>query len=162
MSEWCPIHDGKYEVSDEGQIRNRATGRMLTARPWNGYLKISLGGHKGRMYYVHRLVAMSFIGQPPTPRHEVNHKNGIRDDCRVANLEWVTRSENNKHSYKYLNRARQQGERCGRAILTDLAVRKIRAFWKLGFMQKDIAAAFGVARPTVWHIIHGKRWAHLG
>jgi hypothetical protein len=58
---------------------------------------INANGRKG--YLVHRLVAETLI-----PNHDnkqfVNHKNMIRNDNRIDNLEWVTNSENIIHSYK--------------------------------------------------------------
>lgn len=52
---------------------------------------------------VHRLVARGYAPNPDNKR-EVNHKNGVRGDCRASNLEWVTPSENIRHSYKELGR----------------------------------------------------------
>jgi hypothetical protein len=53
------------------------------------------------------------------------------------------------------------GERNGRSRLTPDDVRRIRAMRAGGAMYKDIASAFGVATPTVQHIVSGKNWSHV-
>lgn len=57
----------------------------------------------GKHCYIHRLVASAFIPNYKNKR-TVNHKNGIKSDNMVGNLEWATDSENNKHSYEVLKR----------------------------------------------------------
>lgn len=52
---------------------------------------------------LHRLVALAFIPNPLS-KPDINHKNGIKTDNNLTNLEWVTESENSIHSYKILGR----------------------------------------------------------
>lgn len=103
-----------YEVSNLGNVRSnkRATPRLL--KPFKRgsthkeeeskgfYLAVRML-HNGveQDYGVHRLVAMAFI---PNPLNlpQVNHKNGIRNDNRVENLEWCDNSYNIWHSYNIL------------------------------------------------------------
>lgn len=99
---WLPVtgFEGLYEVSDLGNVRSLLSGKVL--RPVlhsAGYLQVSL---KRRWYYVHRLVAAAFVAGDNSL--QVNHRNGRRDDNRASNLEWVTCSENHKHSYRELSR----------------------------------------------------------
>lgn len=95
-----PGHAG-YQVSDTGQVRNSRTGHVLKPQAYpNEYVGVQLG--KGPRYLVHRLVAIAFI--PGDQALQVNHKNGKRDDNRAINLEWVSCSENHRHSYRELSR----------------------------------------------------------
>lgn len=66
-----------------------------------GYYQVRLRDENNiaRTYSVHRLVAQTFIPNPEN-KATVNHKNGIKTDNRVDNLEWATYSENNVHAYQ--------------------------------------------------------------
>lgn len=95
------IVNGLYSVSDKGRVRNNRTGYILKPTPFNhGYMKVNLKVEGTSItQQVHRLVAMAFIPNPEN-KPEVNHKNGIHDDNRVENLEWVTGEENRNHAYE--------------------------------------------------------------
>ena len=81
-----------YSVSTEGRVRNDKTRRILKPRQRpNGYFIVEL---LGKDFYIHRLVAIAFI---PNPNNYpvVNHKNEVKNDNHVENLEWCTVSYNN-------------------------------------------------------------------
>jgi len=101
QEEWRPVPDfPRYEVSSMGRFRNRWTGQYLGGTTvHNGYLHIGLfrnGRQETRL--AHRLVAAAFLEQPSPAHSDVNHKNKVRVDNRVSNLEWATRSQNSKHA----------------------------------------------------------------
>lgn len=102
VEKWVILNEpyDKYAVSDLGQIKNIKTGKILAQhlRPNDGYLQVTLwNNNKGKNFTVHRLVALNFLDNTEKKR-DVNHKNGIKTDNRLENLEWCTPSENNYHA----------------------------------------------------------------
>ena len=120
VEEWVAIkgYEGLYEVSSLGRVKslsrpidrnNTLIGehtidlkeRILKPKI-KKYASVCLFANTNRKYKsVHRLVMESFIDNIDN-KPEVNHRNGIKTDNRLANLEWSTRSENSKHRHNVL------------------------------------------------------------
>lgn len=86
-----PIFNGLYIVSDDGMLFSTRRNKYLkpaTDRYGYFYYVISIEGVRFTLK-AHRLVAEAFIPNPEN-KPTVNHKNGIRNDNRVSNLEWAT------------------------------------------------------------------------
>ena len=102
-----PSYKGYYMASNMGRIKSLRNNKILAQNYQNGgYLTVSLsvnGRHK--VCTVHRLVAMAFIDNPSGYR-DVNHKDGRKDNNNISNLEWVSHSDNIKHSYIQLKQRR--------------------------------------------------------
>ena len=99
----CEVPYTRYEVSNQGRVRNAHTDKVLRPRKRpNGYLDLMLN-YKGqaKRCYVHKLVATAFV-EGWREGLEVNHKNGVKTDNRAENLEWVTASENQRHAHDVL------------------------------------------------------------
>ena len=91
-------YDGMYQVSDLGRVRSLKYGKVRVLRfgkNHKGYLQISLyKDRKIKRFYVHRLVANAFIPNSDENKTQINHKNEIKSDNRVSNLEYCTASYN--------------------------------------------------------------------
>lgn len=97
-------YEGIYMIDITGRIKNIKTQRILKPELSKGYLRVTLSKNgKTKRYLLHRLVAFNFIKNPLNKKY-INHKDGIKTNNHVMNLEWVTASENEKHSYSVLNK----------------------------------------------------------
>ncbi len=99
----CEVPYTRYEVSNQGRVRNAHTDKVLRPRKHCcGYLHVDLH-YKGqrKTCLVHKLVATAFV-EGWREGLEVNHKNGVKTDNRAENLEWVTASENHQHAHDVL------------------------------------------------------------
>jgi hypothetical protein len=104
-------YDGVYQVSNLGRVKSLQRAiktpsgagcskeRILAlVTHKQGYKKAQFSKNcKNKAMFVHRLVAIAFIPNPNSFK-EINHKNGIKDDNRICNLEWCNGSHNVRHA----------------------------------------------------------------
>ena len=95
---WKKIkRNNNYSINRDGQIRNDVTFdiKLPHINKQNGYLTVDLyDGNKRTKYAVHRLLAEAFTPNPDN-KPCVDHKDGNRQNNKLANLRWATYSENN-------------------------------------------------------------------
>jgi hypothetical protein len=161
--QWKPVAGFTgYEVSDQGRVRSFKSGKakILKQIKCKGYSYVNLY-KKGKKHFksVHRLVAEAFLGIPEV-KLEVNHKNGLKTDNRLSNLEWVTPLENMIHAVE-TGLIDQKGEKNTQAKLSNEEVLQIRDMLDAGLPQKEIAEIFNIRQSTVSRIKTGRRWTHL-
>jgi hypothetical protein len=145
-----------YEASSAGQIRNIATGNVLTpCLSSKGYLKTNLQlDGMPKHILVHRVVMAAFHG---TSELQVNHKNGVKHDNRLENLEYATQSENVVHAFRQGAYTRK-GEQNPSAKLDWDKVDAIRAAYKNGAAIKQLMAAYGVGHSAIYNIVTNRKW----
>lgn len=162
-----PCYEGFYKISNKGRVLSLSrhgvkVDRILKNRISHGYLNVILYKNKNKkMHLIHRLIAISFITNPEN-KPQINHKNGIRTDNSIDNLEWTTQSENMLHAYKiglqkFHGKPMPRGENCCRSKLTDLQVNEIRNKYKKGQIRYiDLAKEYKVSDRQIGYIINNK------
>lgn len=117
---------------------------------------------KQKRYQFHRLVLLAFKGLPTKDRYHVNHKNFIRDDNRLENLEYVSPMENIRYSRKAGRYPDNRGEKSSRHKFNKEQILGIRNFFtRYGYRRGDIsmlAEIYGVRHGIIANIIDGKSY----
>lgn len=154
---WKPIRGLEYyfQVSNHGRIKSRF--KILKPRPLRGYLYIIIEVSDGEFRFrrnipVHRLVAQEFI-ENRLERKEVNHKDGIKTNNNASNLEWMSRSENQRHAFALgLHKIPR-----GRMKFTREQIEEVFSLRKKDWKHKEIAKHLGMGVSTVTHLLLGTR-----
>lgn len=171
---WKPVrgYEGLYEISSEGRVKSldkmRISGRYKILMKYNerilkpgrnaqGYLKVDLSKNgKSRTFRVNRLVLTAFKGVSDL---EGNHIDGDKENNRLENLEYATRSQNQLHAYRTGLQSRK-GEKHHLAKLNNAIVKNIREN-KYGLTAKEFAACLGVGYKTICNVINKTAWRHI-
>ena len=162
MSEFRPIigWEGFYEINNIGDVISLYRGkRKIRAQRFDkdGYKLITLKCKaRQQTIKVHREVMAAFIGPCPAG-FEVNHKNLIRHDNRIENLEYSTKSSNQLHAWA---NGRPRSVSPFTKLNDDLA-RIIKAEYLATRALTATAKKYGMSRNAVWLLGTGKTWAHL-
>ena len=162
---WRPVPGyGNYEVSTFGRVKSvdhvdsmgrKHEGKILkqVSDGKGNYLYVtlcsSLGPHKEA---VHRIVASAFINNTEG-YNEINHIDQDKMNNAVWNLEWCSRSYNNRYG------GRVNGEKNPQAKLKEHEARYIKEHPEEG--TAALSKKFGISLAQTSAIIHGKRWAWL-
>lgn len=98
-----------YQVSNYGRIKTKYLNEEILLRhcvnPGSGRLQVVLSkDNKSKTYQIARLVGFAFCEGHDENHNTINHKDGDITNNKSSNLEWVSQSENNFHSYRELNR----------------------------------------------------------
>ena len=151
-----------YYVDTEGRVWTNKSGEMKERKPKKtkkGYLQIGLWkNNKQKTAKVHRLVAMTFLDNPEN-YEQVNHKNGIKTDNRLENLEWCSPSQNIEHALT--EHLFSKGSKHYKSVFTEQDVLDIIKRLEKGERQIDIAREYKVSRSAIWGIKYKINWKHL-
>lgn len=152
-----------YAVDNQGNVfsfpkKTRKGIRVLKYNIVNhGYAMVDLcKDGRVKRFLVHRLIAETLLPNPNN-KPQVNHKNGNKLDNRIENLEWNTRSENQKHAIEIGLRS-AKGEKNSQSKLTRQEVLDIRKSKDKGSL---LAKKYNISHPTICDIRKGRSWTHV-
>ena len=136
-----------YEVSEDGDIRNSRTGRILKIHTNNnGYMQVCLRKDKHQVTRsLHRLVADAFF-DGENYMLDVNHKDGNKQNNHVGNLEFCTRKENIRHAFDTGLKAPSRQKKV-RVIETGMVYESIR----------ECARQIGVNQSIICQCLNGRQ-----
>jgi len=98
-----PWFEWLYAVTEDGKIwsypkKTQKSWKFLSICNKEWYSIVFLSANSRKTFYLHRILAECFLPNPENKPH-INHKNWIKNDNRINNLEWCTASENMQHAH---------------------------------------------------------------
>lgn len=164
IEEWKTITDfPKYQISSFGRVKSFHQSKLGKIRKLanhrQGYIEVILKSNssKGKVFKVHRLVALHFISNPKN-KSEVNHKDGNKRNNHIDNLIWATRNENQQHAFNTGLQIGLKGELNPASKLTNKDIINIRSS---NLKQIDLIKLYGLGKSAIQNIRHKKSWKHI-
>lgn len=154
-----PGYEGHYAATEDGRVWSYKNSLFRKYSFSRGYAVVPLSkeGHI-KTCRVNRLIAKTFIPNPEN-KGEVNHKNGIKNDDRVENLEWVTPKENMQHALA--NGLVAVGSKSSSSKRTEQEILEIRKLHREGLGYRKIGRLFSMRPQSVKGIVKRVSWKHL-
>lgn len=175
VEEWRHYTEDRWEkgygiaVSSKGRVMNfvqNKNGRILKGSSINGYMSVNIRLKSGKRqnFYMHKIMALAFLEKPDDAIFVI-HKNHVKMDNHLNNLDWVNRKQWEKHQSKNPKViARRKG--------------KIRTYSKLSFAEATVlkrklldpnrrtrlrvlAKQFGVSEMQLHRIKTGENWGDI-
>lgn len=170
IEEWrdVPGYEGLYKISNKGMLirfehwstkgRYYPESHPYKFKNYKGYIQTYLyKDGKRKTTTIHRLIAQAFIPNPEN-KDQINHKNGIKDDNRIENIEWCNQSENMRHAFDTGLKEGMPGEKNGRATLSQEAVDLIKSRYNSGEKITDISRELNINLGKLRTILYGFSW----
>lgn len=176
-------YEGFYQISNLGRVKSLQRGHFVNDKRGRfypriqkeiilrnltnsvGYVQVNLHKNgKCKIHSNHRLVATHFLPNLENKK-QVNHKNGIKSDSRLENLEWCTASENGLHGYRVLGHIAWQKGNTGKNTPTAKQViqktleGEVVKVWDCA---SDAVREFGFDSGSITRVCQGKSKYHKG
>lgn len=128
-----------------------------------GYKSVAINVNSNKKCIrIHRILADLFIPRDKNRKLEVNHKDGVKLNNDISNLEWVTHGENVIHAEKMGLFRHPKGEEQINAKLTEKDVIEIREQYHLHNKSAySISRERGINESHIWSIVNNVWWKHI-
>ena len=139
-----------FKVDDNGNVYGKRGKVLKGCIDRCGYKEVclSLKG-KQKNILVHRSILKTFNPCDNMDNLDVNHINGDKTDNRLINLEWCTRSENIKHSYKNKLQDNATNQYGNFKVVSDEEIKLMIQLRNEGMTQKEISNIVGYSIKTI-------------
>lgn len=161
MEEW-KLHKSGYKVSNYGNVKSQRLFRdgyrnMKFGKNHKGYYHVNI---YGKSTFVHKLVVETFIGEIPK-RMQINHKDGIKTNNKLENLEIVTPSQNRQHAFNTGLQRGSCGEKHSCAKLKEKHILNIYFLIDQGLTNRQISEQTKLTMGYINQIRKGEKWNYL-
>ena len=172
---WVPVigYEKYYNISNFGRLKRLCRTVLLKdgrikilpdriSHPYldkkYGYPSFHLIGDdkSKRNNFVHRLIAIHFIPNPENKPY-VNHKDGIKTNIKIENLEWVTNSENIIHAFENGLKKQRTCEAASQTKTTNKELAEILRLRDLGFSNTEVGEISGMGRKYVERVFRARK-----
>lgn len=157
------FHDGeptRYYVSKDGEVYSDIFKRLLKpGYTLKGYRKVNIflnGSSKPTPVSVHKMIGKVFHADQWKEGYDIDHINGIKDDNRAENLEWVSRSENIKRAFKTGLKHGRKGNDNPTTVYPDESIHDACKYLEQGLNVKDVAKLVKIPLSYLYTIIRGE------
>ena len=141
-------------------VHNKQKGLRAGCLNNRGYRVVTF---KKKSYLEHRIIAEMFLTKIEG-KDQINHKNGIKDDNRLDNLEWCTGSENCLHAINTgLKEVKSLEENPNAKLSKEDALFCLQNYKPRSrqFGTRALGRRFGVSKSTISLLVKGENWKEL-
>ncbi len=151
-----------FAVDTRGYVYNSVTGKLIKPHKDSyGYYRVSTTCRGKKVNgSVHRLLATAFIPNPDK-LPQVNHKDGVKTNNNLSNLEWCSNQQNSDHANGSGLRDSMLGEGSHFNIHPEDLIKSICILLEEGWRNIDIARKLSINTTLVSDVRGGRTWKHI-